>query len=69
MSPTLGATPPNSSPGEYHFDFTLFGIRVPVVLVSPLIAADTVYRVPDGTMPLDHTLVLKTIETAGGYPS
>jgi len=28
-----------------------------------LIAAGTVFRVPDGTMPLDHTSILKTVET------
>jgi len=38
------------------------GVRVPAVLVSPLIAAGTVYRVPAGSVPLDHTSVLKTIE-------
>jgi len=69
VPPPSGATPPDSSPGEYHFDFTRFGVRVPVVLVSPLIAAGTVYRVPDGTMPLDHTSVLKTIETRWGLPA
>jgi len=35
---------------------------VPTVLISPLIAPGTVYRVPDGTTPLDHTSLLKTIE-------
>jgi phospholipase C len=39
------------------------------VLVSPLIAVGTVYRVPAGTMPLDHTSVLKTIETRWGLPA
>ena len=35
---------------------------MPTVLVSPLIAAGTVYRVPAGGTPLDHTSVLKTVE-------
>jgi phospholipase C len=68
VAPPSGATPPDDSPGEYGFDFTRFGVRIPAVLVSPLIAAGTVYRVPAGTMPLDHTSVLKTIETRWGLP-
>jgi phospholipase C len=69
VAPPSGATPPDSTPGEYGFDFTRFGIRVPAVLVSPLIPAGTVFRVPDGTMPLDHTSVLKTVETRWGLPA
>jgi phospholipase C len=69
VPPPSGAVPPDASPGEFGFDFTRFGVRVPAVLVSPLIAAGTVYRVPDGTMPLDHTSVLKTIETRWGLPA
>ena len=55
-------TPPDNSAGEYGFDFTRFGPRVPTVLVSPLIPAGTVYRVPAGGTPFDHTSVLKTVE-------
>ena len=62
VAPPSGAVPPDNSAGEYGFDFTRFGVRVPTVLVSPLIAAGTVFRVPDGTMPLDHTSILKTVE-------
>jgi phospholipase C len=68
VPPPSGATPPDSSVGEFGFDFTRFGVRVPAVLVSPLIAAGTIYRVPAGTMPLDHTSVLKTIEVRWGLP-
>ena len=32
------------------------------MLVSPLIAAGTVFRVPAGAAPLDHTSILKTVE-------
>jgi len=63
VAPPSGAVPPDDSAGEYDFDFTRFGLRVPTVLVSPLIAAGTVFRVPDGSMPLDHTSILKTVET------
>jgi phospholipase C len=64
-----GATPPDSVIGEFGFDFTRFGVRVPAVLVSPLIPAGTIYRVPDGGTPIDHTSVLKTIEQRWGLPA
>ena len=44
-------------------------IRVPTVLISPLIAPGTVYRVPDGSTPLDHTSTLKTVEQRWGLPA
>jgi phospholipase C len=69
VSPALGATPPDNSVGEFGFDFTRFGVRVPAVLVSPLIPAGTIYRVPAGTMPIDHTSVLKTIEVRWSLPN
>jgi phospholipase C len=62
VPPPLGATPPDAAVGESGFDFKRFGVRVPTVLVSPLIPAGTVFRVPPGTMPLDHTSILKTVE-------
>ena len=62
VSPPWGATPPDDTPGEFAFDFTRFGVRVPTILVSPLIPAGTVARVPDATTPFDHTSVLATIE-------
>jgi phospholipase C len=63
VAPPSGAVPPDNSAGEFGFDFTRFGPRVPTVLVSPLIAPGNVFRVPIGATPLDHTSVLKTIET------
>lgn len=69
VAPPQGATPPDDTPGEYGFDFTRFGVRVPAVLVSPLIAPGTVFRVPDGTTPLDHTSILKTVEKRWGLPA
>ena len=62
VPPPMGAVPPDNSAGEYGFDFTRFGPRVPTVLVSPLIPAGTVFRVPPGAMPFDHTSILKTVE-------
>jgi phospholipase C len=69
VPPPSGATPPDTTPGEFGFDFTRFGVRVPAVLVSPLIPAGTVFRVPAGSTPLDHTSVLKTIQTRWGLPA
>jgi phospholipase C len=69
VPPPTGATPPDNSAGEFGFDFTRFGVRVPAVLVSPLIPAGTIFRVPDGTTPIDHTSVLKTIEQRWGLPA
>jgi phospholipase C len=68
VPPPSGAIPPDNSPGEYGFDFTRFGVRVPAVLVSPLIEAGTVFR-PAGEMPLDHTSVLKTVENRWALPA
>jgi phospholipase C len=68
VPPPSGATPPDSSPGEFGFDFTRFGPRVPTVLVSPLIPAGTVFRVPAGSAPLDHTSILATVERRFGVP-
>jgi phospholipase C len=69
VPPPQGAVPPDNSVGEDSFDFKRFGPRVPTVLVSPLIEAGTVFRVPVGAMPLDHTSILKTIETRWGLSS
>lgn len=66
VPPPSSAVPPDASAGEFGFDFKRFGVRVPTVLISPLIAAGTVFRVPAGTMPLDHTSILKTIEKRWG---
>jgi len=69
VPPPAGATPPDATIGEFGFDFTRFGVRVPAVLVSPLIPAGTIYRVPAGSTPIDHTSVLKTIEQRWGLPA
>ncbi|HSZ48400.1 MAG TPA: alkaline phosphatase family protein [Streptosporangiaceae bacterium] len=66
VPPPSGAVPPDDSVGEFGFDFKRFGVRVPAVLVSPLIAPGTIFNVPAGTMPIDHTSVLKTIEVRWG---
>jgi phospholipase C len=69
VPPPSGATPPDQDAGEFGFDFTRFGLRVPAVLVSPLIPPGTVFRVPAGSAPLDHTSILKTVEQRWGLPA
>jgi phospholipase C len=69
VPPPVGAVPPDNCEGEYGFDFKRFGVRVPTVLVSPLIEAGTVFRVPANSMPLDHTSILKTVEKRWGLPN
>lgn len=69
VQPPLGATPPDNSAGEFGFDFKRFGVRVPAVLISPRIAPGTVFDVPLGSMPIDHTSILKTIETRWSLPA
>jgi phospholipase C len=69
VAPPSGAVPPDSDAGEFGFDFTRFGVRVPAVLVSPLIQAGTVFRVPAGSTPIDHTSILKTVQQRWSLPS
>jgi phospholipase C len=65
VAPSADAAPPGDGTiGEFGFDFTRFGVRVPAVLVSPLIAAGTVYHAAQGR--IDHTSVLKTIHERWG---
>lgn len=67
VGPPRSATPPgDNTVGQYGFDFSRFGVRVPAVLVSPLIAPGTVFRSAEGT--IDHTSVLKTIFERWGGP-
>jgi phospholipase C len=41
VPPPWGATPPDDTAGEFGFGFDRFGVRVPTVLVSPLVAPGT----------------------------
>lgn len=67
VAPPWTATPPgDGSVGELGFGFNRFGPRVPAVLVSPLIAAGTVFRPSAGGPPHDHTVILKTLENRYG---
>jgi phospholipase C len=66
VAPPSGAVPPDNSVGEFGFDFTRFGVRVPALLISPRIAAGTVFRAKRGV--IDHTSLLKTLELRWGLP-
>ncbi|HUA79848.1 MAG TPA: alkaline phosphatase family protein [Dyella sp.] len=68
VPPPTNAVPPDSSAGEYGFDFTRFGPRVPTLLISPLIPAGSVVRA-SGDTPFDHTSILKTVELRWGVPA
>jgi phospholipase C len=61
VPPETGATPPDDIIGASGFDFTRFGVRVPAVIVSPLIPAGTVFRAPAGSPPYDHTSIIATL--------
>jgi len=62
VQPPTGATTPDkaSDPGQEGFKFDRFGIRVPTVLISPYIAAGTVFR-SNLSVPYDHTSILATL--------
>ena len=64
VPPPWGAVPPDDSVGEFNFDFTRFGVRVPAILISPRITKGTVFRSATGV--IDHTSPLKTIEQRWG---
>ena len=66
VPPPSGAVRPDNSAGEWNFDFTRFGVRVPALLISPRIAPGTVFRAKRGV--IDHTSVLKTIEMRWKVP-
>jgi phospholipase C len=65
VSPPENAVAPDNSAGEYGFNFQRFGLRVPTLLISPLIQAGTVFRTA-GQTPFDHTSVLATLEKRFG---
>jgi phospholipase C len=53
-----GDNPVNAAPGQAPFDFERLGVRVPVIIVSPLIAKGVI----DHTV-YDHTSALATVES------
>ncbi|HEY3365335.1 MAG TPA: alkaline phosphatase family protein [Symbiobacteriaceae bacterium] len=63
---------PDAPLGQMDFGFDRLGIRVPMVLVSPLIEPGTVFRAKDdqgNEVPLDHASIVKTVTARFGLPS
>lgn len=67
VGPTPCAKAPWESDGtpipdkkEECFDFKRFGVRVPLLLISPRVQESTVFRA-EGNTPYDHTSVIATI--------
>ena len=62
VMPPWGAVPPDmkSSPGQQGFGFDRFGVRVPMVAISPWIQEGTVFR-SDTPVPYDHTSIPATL--------
>lgn len=51
-------------PASLHnpkFDFRLYGVRVPTVLVSPYVPKSCVFRAPGDGLPLDHCSTIATL--------
>ncbi len=74
VAPPWNATPPWASNGtptpevtELDFKFDRFGVRVPLLLVSPQVQESTVFRA-EGDTPYDHTSVIATILKMMGIP-
>jgi len=61
-APAWGATNPGD-PDSFvsPFNFHLFGVRVPTLLISPYVVPGTVFRARPGTPPFDHTSILATL--------
>ena len=57
---------PDEPPGEDGFTFDRLGVRVPAVLISPLIPAGTIFH---SSRPIDHTAVIKTLCNRFGLKS
>src|SRR6516164_8972393 len=66
VPPPTGAIPPDGVIGSSGFGFTRFGVRVPAVLVSPLIPEGTILHAPSDGPPFDHTSIIATLRTRFG---
>jgi len=66
VAPPSSAVAPDNTVGEFGFDFKRFGVRIPALLISPRIAAGTVFRTKQGV--IDHTSVLKTLQLRFDLP-
>jgi phospholipase C len=60
-APIPSAEYPFGDNAAYHFDYSVFGARVPAIFVSPLIAPGTAVSVPAGQTPFDHSSIVRTV--------
>lgn len=51
---------PNPNPPETPFDWELYGVRVPTILISPYIKQGTIFRSAH-SQPYDHTSLIATL--------
>lgn len=61
VKPQWGMPRPDHHQGYQGFNFDIYGARVPTLLISPYVAAETVFRAPRGGYPYDHTSFIKTL--------
>jgi phospholipase C len=62
IAPPTGAIPPEGKhSNECKFDFKRYGVRVPMVFVSPWVTEHSVIRSSDARIPFDHTSWLATL--------
>jgi phospholipase C len=63
VSPPWNAINPDGINGtKWGFQFDLYGVRVPTLLISPYIRAGTVFRQPETSqLPYDHTSFIRTV--------
>ena len=66
VHPPTGAIAPDNIVGHSGFDFTRFGVRVPAVIISPLIPEGTILRAPTDEPPFDHTSIIATLRARFG---
>ncbi len=66
VPPPTTAISPDGIVGPSGFEFTRFGVRVPTVLVSPLIPPGTILNAPADGPPFDHTSILATLRARFG---
>lgn len=59
ISPPAAVPPDNYNQNGFNFD--RFGVRVPVIFVSPLIEKGTIIRSDNPLTPFDHTSLIATI--------
>lgn len=60
--PWTAVNPDGKNGTKWHFDFQLYGARVPTILISPYVRPQTVFRAPNGSPhPYDHTSVISTL--------